>query len=80
MLKEYLEKYLTGGISFCLDGTGYQHNYNPCDRVKSVKAMTLRQRIEGLDLLCTVKGSHSGVVREYHNCGNGPLLKLSNFT
>ena len=66
MLKEYLGKISDRGNIVLSGWTGYQHNYNPCDRVKSVKAMTLRQRIEGLDLLCTVKGSHSGVVREYH--------------
>ena len=36
--------------------------YNRFDEVKSVKNMTWRQQNEGLDSLCTVKGSHTGSV------------------
>ena len=43
-----------------MDGVGYQHKYNPFDEAKSVKSMTWRQRSEGLDPLCTAKGSHTG--------------------
>ena len=50
----------TEGISFYLDGVGYQYKYNPFDEAKSVKSMTWRQRSEGLDPLCTGKGSHTG--------------------
>ena len=50
----------TEGISFYLDGVAYQHKYNPVDEARSVKIMTWRQRSEGLDPLCTTKGSHSG--------------------
>ena len=50
----------TEGISFYLDGVGYQHKYSPFDEAKSVKRMTWRQRSEGLDPLCIVKGSHTG--------------------
>ena len=50
----------TEGISFYLDGVGYQYKYNPFDEAKSVKSRTWRQRSEGLDPLCTTKGSHTG--------------------
>ena len=50
----------TEGILFYLNGVGYQHKYNPFDKAKSVKSMTWRQRSEGLDPLCTEKGSHTG--------------------
>ena len=44
-----------------LDGVGYQqHKYNPADEAKSVKSMTWQQQSEGLDPLCTAKGSHTG--------------------
>ena len=50
----------TEGISFYLDGGGYQHKYKLFDEAKSFKSMTWRQRNEGLDPLCTAKGSHTG--------------------
>ena len=50
----------TEGISFYLNGVGYQHKYSPFDEAKSVKRMTWRQRSEGLDPPCIVKGSHTG--------------------
>ena len=60
-----MEKYLTVGISFYLDGAAYRLKHNPCKEVKPIKAMTLRQRVEGLDSLYIVKGSHTGVMREH---------------
>ena len=48
------------GISFYLNGVGYQHKYKPVGESKSVKSMIWRQRSEGLDPLCTAKGSHTG--------------------
>ena len=56
----FQENIWTEGISFYLDGVGYQDKYNPFDETKSVKNMILRQRSEGLDPLCTAKGSHTG--------------------
>ena len=50
----------TEGMSFYLDGVGYQQKYNPVDEAKSVKSMTWRQRSEDLEPLCTAKGSHTG--------------------
>jgi len=50
----------TKGISFYLDGVGFQHKYNPLDEARSTKAMAWRRRDEGLDPLCTAKGSHVG--------------------
>ena len=50
----------TEGISFYLDGVGYQHKYNRFDEAKSVKRMTRQQQSKGLDPLCTEKGSHTG--------------------
>ena len=44
-----------------MDGVGYQqHKYNPADEAKSVKSMTWQQQSEGLDPLCTARGSHTG--------------------
>ena len=42
-----------------LDGVAYQHKYNPFDDAKSVKSMTCRLGSEGIDRLCTAKGSHT---------------------
>ena len=39
-IKGMLQKNIwTEGISFYLDGVGYQHNYNPFDEAKLVKRM-----------------------------------------
>ena len=60
MIKEIFQKNIwTEGISFHLDKVDYQHKYNPFDEGKSVKSMTWRQQSEGLDPLCTGKGSHT---------------------
>ena len=52
------------GISFYSDRVGYQHKYNPFGeglyQIISVQSMTWPQRSEGLDSLCTAKGSHTG--------------------
>ena len=58
-IKGMLKKNIwTEGISFYLDGVGYQDKYSPFDEVKSVKRMIWQHRSEGLDPLCTTKGSH----------------------
>ena len=48
------------GISFYLDGAGFQHKYNPFDEARSTKTMAWRRRDEGLEPKCTAKGSHVG--------------------
>ena len=53
-------------ISFYLDGVGCQHKYNQFDEAKSLKSMTWQQRSEDLDPLYTAKGSHTGVMGEWH--------------
>ena len=50
----------TKGISFYLDGVSYEHKYNLLDEAKSVKSMTRWEQSQGLDPLCTAKGSYTG--------------------
>ena len=54
------ENFWRDGISFYLDGAGFQHKYNPCDEARSTKTMAWRKRDEGLEPNCTAKGSHVG--------------------
>lgn len=48
------------GISFYLDGAGFQHKYNPCDEARSSKTLAWRRKKEALHPGCTAKGSHVG--------------------
>ena len=50
----------TRGIAFYLDGVGFQHKYNPLDEARSTKTMAWRRRDEGLEPMCTAKGSRVG--------------------
>ena len=54
------DKFWKEGLSFYIDGTGFQHKYNPCDEARSNRSMAWRRRDEGLDPSCTSKGSHVG--------------------
>ena len=48
------------GITFYLDGVGFQHRYNPYDEVQLNKTMAWRKFDEDLKPNCTTKGSHVG--------------------
>ena len=50
------------GISFCLDGKGFEFKSNPLDQAKAPRAREWRKRNEGLKLGCTAKGRKEGAV------------------
>lgn len=50
------------GISFYLDGKGFQYKSNPYDQARAPGAREWRKRGEGLKLNCTVKGKKEGSV------------------
>ena len=54
------DRFWKEGLSFYLDGCGFQHKQNPCDEARSVNTMAWRRRDEGLHPSCTAKGSHVG--------------------
>jgi len=50
------------GISFYLDGKGFQYKRNPYDQARAPGAREWRKRGEGLNFNCTAKGSKEGVI------------------
>ena len=50
----------TDEICFYLDGVSFWYNTNPVAEAKTPRGKIWRQRNEGLNPLCTAKGSHTG--------------------
>ena len=48
------------GISFYLDGKGFEFKTNPFDQARTPKRREWRKRTEGLDISCVVKGKKEG--------------------
>ena len=48
------------GISFYLDGKGYEYKRNPLDQARAPKAREWRKKGEGLSFHCTAKGKKEG--------------------
>ena len=48
------------GISFYLDGKGFQYKSNPNDQAQAPRARQWRKRGEGLKFRCTAKGKKEG--------------------
>ena len=48
------------GISFYLDGVGFEYKRNPHDQARAPKAREWRKPNEGLDINCTAKGKKEG--------------------
>ena len=58
----------TDEICFYLDGVSFWHKTNPVAEAKTPRGKIWRQRNEGLNPLCTAKGSHT--------CSGGKVVKM----
>lgn len=54
------QDFWTKGISFYLDGTGFEFKTNPFDQARAPKAREWRKSCEGLDVHCVAKGRKEG--------------------
>ena len=56
------ERFWKSGISFYLDGKGFQYKRNPYDQARAPGAREWRKRGEGLKFNCTAKGKKVGSI------------------
>jgi hypothetical protein len=60
--KQLGEEFWRTGISFYLDGKGFQYKSNPYDQARAPGAREWRKRGEGLKFNCTAKGKKEGSI------------------